>query len=81
MVRAVELELASLGAHERRPGLAAACVSMAQILDRPGCVTTHPSAARQLSTILDELRQSADTRQGRLAAVQKMTERGGPDAG
>lgn len=56
-------------------------VSMALVLDRPGCVTSHASAAKQLAALLETLHQGADTRQGRLAAVQKMTERGGPDAG
>ncbi|MDT5370068.1 MAG: hypothetical protein QOC62_4499 [Mycobacterium sp.] len=54
---------------------------MALVLDRPGCVTSHASAAKQLAALLETLHQGADTRQGRLAAVQKMTERGGPDAG
>jgi hypothetical protein len=80
VVAAVELELASLGAHESRPGLSAACVSMAMILDRPGCVTTHPSASNQLQVLLEVLRQRS-VPAGRLAAVQRMTERGGPDAG
>jgi hypothetical protein len=81
VVAAVELELAMIGARERRPGLSEACVTLGHLLDNPKAQSQWASATRALQRGLDELHQGADTRQGRLAAVQRMTERGGPDAG
>jgi hypothetical protein len=59
-------------AHETRPGLAAAAVSMARILDTAGAVTTHPSATRQLKMVLDELRKARGGQRGKLPSVQTM---------
>jgi hypothetical protein len=79
VVAAVEAELELIGAHERRPGLSAACVTLGALLDNDRARSQHPSAARALQRGLDELHQGADTRQGRLAVIQKMSDR--PDAG
>ncbi len=77
VVAAVEVELAELRAHESRPGLAAAAVSMAKILDLPRAVTSHASAAKQLSALLETLHKVADVPKPRLAVIQQMTERPG----
>jgi hypothetical protein len=73
LVAAVRAELAALGDLTGRPGLAAAAVAMARILDHPGAVTTQPEAARQLMSLLDVLHREAAPKRGRLAAVQAMT--------
>ncbi len=81
VVAAVEAELELIGARVWRPGLSEVAVSMGRLLDNAQAFGQHASAGRALQRCLEELHRGADTRQGRLAAVQKMTERGGPDAG
>src|SRR5271165_468026 len=74
-VVAVRGALAALGDLPLYQAEAAAALAMALILDSPGCVTTMPSACRQLLVLMDVLRKSAGTRKGgRLARVQEMSE-------
>jgi hypothetical protein len=70
-------EIQALGS-SARPGLVAAAVAMARILDNPKAVSSQPPAARVLTSLLDKLRSaSAQGRRGRLAVVRTMTEKGG----
>jgi hypothetical protein len=55
---AVRLELAGLAAAAERPGLAAATLRLAAILDDPGALVHHASAARVLGDILTRLHAS-----------------------
>jgi hypothetical protein len=75
VVAAVEADLAALGDLTRYRALAAAAVAMGRILDDPRQVTTQPSAAKQLTSLLEVLRREAPPRPGRLRAVQAMTDR------
>jgi hypothetical protein len=81
VVAAVQAELDGLGDLTGSQGLAAAAIAMARILDSDGNIPTWPSAARQLSSLLDTLHKSAAPKRGRLAAVQKMSPSSRPDAG
>ena len=77
VVEAVSLEIDGLGAN-LRPGLAAAALALARILDNPRAVSTQPAAAAQLVNILGQLRKSASGAKPKLAAVRQMTKnRGG----
>jgi hypothetical protein len=70
-------EIQALGS-SARPGLVAAAVAMARILDNPKAVSSQPPAARVLTSLLDKLRSaSAQGPRGRLAVVRTMTEKGG----
>lgn len=76
---AVEAELADLPAAADQPGIAAACLALARVLDNPRHMSPHPSAARVLSKLLADLRSaSARTSRGGLAAVRSMSK---PDTG
>ena len=75
---AVLAEINALDGSTVRPGLAAAAVAMARILDNPKAVSSQPPAARVLTSSLDKLRSaSAQGRRGRLSVVRTMTEKGG----
>lgn len=77
MVEAVSLEIDSLGVSVR-PGLAAAALAMAAILDNPRAVSSQPPAARVLTALLDKLRSaSAHGRRGGLSVVRDMTGKAG----
>jgi hypothetical protein len=57
-----------------RPGLVAAAIAMARILDNPKAVSSQPPAARILTTLLEKLRSSsARAHHGRLAVVRTMS--------
>jgi hypothetical protein len=43
-----------------RPGLVAAAVAMARILDNPKAVSSQPPAARMLTTLLDKIRTASN---------------------
>ena len=74
MVAAVQADIAALGDLTGYRTLAAAAVAMGRILDDPRQVTTQPSAAKQLASLLAVLQRQAAPRTGRLALVQAMTE-------
>jgi hypothetical protein len=76
VVEAVSLEIDGLGAN-LRPGLAAAALALARILDNPRAVSTQPAAAAQLVNILGQLRKSASGAKPKLAAVRQMTRKRG----
>jgi hypothetical protein len=80
VVSAVQREVELLGVARSHPGLCAVAMAMGAILDRPACVTTQPSAARQLMAVLETLHRVAQPRRGRLAAITTMSSRS-PDAG
>jgi hypothetical protein len=72
----VEAELAGLT--DARPGLAAAALALARVMDNPRAVSSHPPAAKVLAGLLDALHKgSAQGRRGSLAVVKSMTEKGG----
>lgn len=56
---AVIAELAGYPLSAERPGLAAAAVCLAQLLDDPKAVAAHPSAVRELGRVLDTLSKGA----------------------
>ena len=71
---AVQRELDALGAAESRPGLAAAAMVMAAILDTPLYVGQQPAAAGRLVAILSMLhKRSWNRRGGFLSEVRAMT--------
>jgi hypothetical protein len=75
VVAAVQADLETFGDLTGCRALAAGAVAMARILDDPRQVTTQPSAAKQLASLLDTLRRSVAPRPGRLQLVQQMTDR------
>jgi hypothetical protein len=75
-VAAVRAELGATPAAAERPGLAAAALALAAILDDPQHVAVQPAAARQLVAILGTLSKRTQ-RRGKLAVVKSMTEKGG----
>ena len=73
VVAAVMTEIEWMGRH-RRPGLAAAAVALAEILDNPKAVSSQPAAAKVLSALLGKLRSvSAGGHRGRLTVVRAMS--------
>jgi hypothetical protein len=61
-----------------RPGLIAAALAMARLLDDPTAKNQAPAAAKTLVAVLEKLRSdSARQRRGGLALVRTMTEKGG----
>jgi hypothetical protein len=72
---AVTEEIGMLSGAESRPGLCAAALQMAAILDCWTLATTHPSACRQLSATLDKIRSASTTARGKLASMAVMTQR------
>ncbi len=72
VVVAVRDELGAAPAAGERPGLAAAALALAAILDDPQHVPTQPAAARQLAAILGTLSKPTQ-RRGKLAVVKSMT--------
>jgi hypothetical protein len=76
VVAAVQADLAALGDLTGFQALAAGAVAMGRILDNPRWVTTQPSAAKQLASLMAVLHRAAGPqRRGRLAVVQQMTDR------
>jgi hypothetical protein len=68
---AVAEEIAALEAHSR-PGIEAACLALAAVLDNPKAVSTKPAAAAKLVHLLDTLRKGSNTSR-KLASVRQMT--------
>jgi hypothetical protein len=69
---AVQSEIDALGS-AARPGLAAAALALARILDNPKAVSTQPAAAAKLSDLLEQLRKNSNGRKSKLATVRAMT--------
>ncbi|MEE6295711.1 hypothetical protein [Georgenia wangjunii] len=57
-------ELETLPAAGERSGVAAACLSLARVLDDETAVPQHPSAARALSDLLGKLRAEKSASSG-----------------
>lgn len=72
VVAAVREEINALGACVR-PGLAAAAMSLAAVLDNPRATSSKPAAAGALVNILNQLRKSAAGGKPKLAAVRALT--------
>jgi hypothetical protein len=65
-------------AAQARPGLAAAALCLARLLDNPKAISQQPAAAKVLISMLEKLRAaSARGRRGNLSVVKSMTEKGG----
>jgi hypothetical protein len=65
-------------ASEARPGLAAAALELARVMDNPKAVNQKAAASKALVAVLDTLHAvSARGRRGRLAVVRTLTEKGG----
>lgn len=76
VVAGVTAEIEWMCRHQR-PGLAAAAVALAEILDNPKAVSSQPAAAKVLATLLEQLRSaSARGRRGNLAVVRAMSSSG-----
>ena len=56
-----------------RPGLVAAALALAGVLDNPKAVSSQPPAAGQLVNILNQLRKSAAGGKPKLASVRQMS--------
>jgi hypothetical protein len=70
------MEIEGLGAHHR-PGLAAAALALARVLDNPKATSSKPAAAKVLAALLTQLRSvSARGRRGGLSVVREMTKKG-----
>lgn len=69
---AVSLEISGLG-DTTRPGLAAAALSLAALLDNPRATSSKPAAAGALTNILNQLRKSAAGGKPKLASVRQMS--------
>jgi hypothetical protein len=80
VVAAVRAELDGAPAAAERPGLAAAALALAAILDDPQHVAVQPAAARQLVGILGTLSKRTQ-RRGKLAVVKSMTTTSPPGLG
>lgn len=74
VVDAVRAQLEDLGAFQRRPGLAAIAVRLAELLENPLALPHHAAAAHRLVELLGRLAKETP-RPGRLAAVRDMTVR------
>jgi hypothetical protein len=72
VVAAVRAEVGASPAALERPGLVAAALALAAILDEPQHVAVQPAAARQLVAILGTLSKRTQ-RRGKLAVVKSMT--------
>ncbi|SKT95756.1 hypothetical protein [Mycobacteroides abscessus] len=70
-------EIDALGVAEKRPGLVQTAYALARVLDNQLAIAQHPSAARQLSELMDKLRKSGSVGKGKLAAVRAMTRQAG----
>ena len=70
---AVTAQLAGLPEAESRPGLAAAAIRLAELLDRPEAMPQHPAAAGRLVELLEKLGRGS-VKRGRLTLVRSMTE-------
>jgi hypothetical protein len=69
---AVQAEIDGLSTAAKRPGLVAAALAMARLLDSPLNTAQHPQAVARLQALLAELRAGADARKGWLASVREM---------
>jgi hypothetical protein len=56
-----------------RPGLRAAALALAAVLDNPKATSTKPAAAAALVNMLDTLRKSTRGTRPKLASVRAMT--------
>lgn len=72
VVVAVGAEIDALGGGVR-PGLAAAAMALAAVLDNPRATSSKPAAAGALVNILNQLRKSAAGAKPKLASVRSMT--------
>lgn len=70
---AVMAEIDALSTAGSRPSLVEAARSMAKVLDSPLNISQHAACTGRLVDIMKELRKTADSRQGKLAAVRQMT--------
>jgi hypothetical protein len=70
-VEAAVLEEIS-GLSSPRPGLVAAAVAMARVLDNARAVSSHPPAAGRLMQALELLWKSSPVRNGKLRLVKAM---------
>jgi hypothetical protein len=73
---AVLRQVDGLSTAASNPAIVEAALAMARILDDPRQVTTQPSAAAKLESLIGVLMRGAERRQGRLALVQSMSQRG-----
>jgi hypothetical protein len=72
----VQAEIDGLAA-QARPGLAAAAICLAQLLDNPRAVSQHPSAAKVMVQLLDQVAKAgAPARRTGLSVVRDMTKKG-----
>lgn len=69
---AVRAELDALPAATARPGLAAAALALARLLDDLDSRPHHASAAGRLATILTELRGAARTTPGKASKLSRL---------
>jgi hypothetical protein len=74
-VLAVRADLESLGDLTGHQVLAACATALARVLDSGQNLPSWPSAVKQLTAVMDMLHAQAAPRPGRLAAVQKLSDR------
>jgi hypothetical protein len=72
VVDAVRAELDRLVLSRERPGVAAAALRLAAVLDDPTATPQAPAAARALHALLDDLRVEGEGRGGKLAELRRL---------
>ena len=73
VVEETRREIATLAGAELRPGLVAAALRMAQVLDNPEALTQWPQATSRLADVLEQLGKGGRKKRGNLATVRGMT--------
>lgn len=73
VVAEVQREIDGLASADAHPGLVAAALRMAFVLDTPEAVTQWPQATSRLADLLETLGKGGTKKRGRLAAVRDMT--------
>lgn len=64
-------------ASQARPGLAAAALCIARLMDNPRAINQQPAAAKVLISMLEKLRSASPAGRRGLAVVREMTKKGG----
>jgi hypothetical protein len=72
----VAAEIDGLAA-QARPGLAAAALCLARLMDNPRAINQQPAAAKVLVSMLEKLRSASPAGRRGLAVVREMTKKGG----
>ena len=70
--QAVAREIEGLAGVDTKPGLVAAAMAMARLLDNPVAIAQHPTAVARLMDVMTDLRKGGKKDRGKLAAARDM---------